>query len=124
MRAACCRRLHASLATLHASLTCRDRFWKLTATPSLSAWTDWLGRLMTADLKLTSVSFCAFLSFLPTLALTRLKSTPTPAFFFLLAERLAQPPTLRLGRPMLGRLLLLAASLLALQRRASDCQLR
>jgi hypothetical protein len=34
-------------------------------------------------LKLVSVAFCARGSFLPTRCLARLKSTPTPAFFFL-----------------------------------------
>lgn len=75
------------------------RFWWLTAMPSLSAWTVWAGRLMTADLKDTFVSFAAFLSFLPTLALTRLKSTPTPEFFFL---PLAKPPGLGGGLPMVA----------------------
>jgi hypothetical protein len=61
----------------------RVRLRLLTALPVLSSVTLWFGRLMARAVKLVFVSFLARGSFLPTLCLTFLKSTPTPGFFFL-----------------------------------------
>lgn len=62
--------------------TLRVRWRWLTTAPALSAVTLCSGRLMALDLMVVSVAFWARGSFLPTLCLARLKSMPTPAFFF------------------------------------------
>ena len=60
-------------------LTLSERLRALTATPARSSATLWPGSVTARDRKLTSVSFWARGSFLPTLCLARLKSMPTPA---------------------------------------------
>ena len=59
------------------------RLRSLTATPVLSSVNAlWLGRLIDCALKLVSVAFFACGSFFPTFSFARLKSMPTPGFFF------------------------------------------